>query len=82
MLPKRADGWWWRTPFDGWTESGPYPTRGEAEEAWDSFVRNWIGNFRQGQVTTDRESRPSKPKASKKKGAKGALSRFLDTGRI
>jgi hypothetical protein len=76
ILPKRADGWYFRTPFDGWPEAGPYDTRQEAGEARDSFVRNWIGNFTPSQISVDWrrkqparkgvERRPSKPKGSKR----------------
>jgi hypothetical protein len=52
LLPKQADGWYFGTPpgmFPG-DQAGPYATQKERDEARGSFVRNWIGNFRQNQI--------------------------------
>jgi hypothetical protein len=66
LLPKRADGWYFATPFEGWPEAGPYATRAEADQARKSFVRNWVGNFKRPQILPS-ESRVSRQRRTSKR---------------
>jgi hypothetical protein len=59
-------GWYFGTPWPDWPEVGPYPTKKERNEARDSFVRNWVGNFPPHKVCTDPDDRRKARKAAVK----------------